>query len=418
MQLIRYPLSRLSQRKLINFRNDIQNIDEKVRIYNENILNERREKRNERVRSFRKNKKFNELKDKNIEFFNKKQEAKHRRELNEFKEKRSANILTRNFKKLIDVEKKFDVVIDVTFKEFWKISKKSYINTKTITHTFSCKKKLLNEKVDKYLSELYPYEDDYTIKTLIEYIFKIKKEFNHRIDKNDVTMKRALPYEASFLKYMNKVNPISLQVGNNECVIEALSEHLKVKGKPMNKDNLRKIFNEASNHLYNKNYEHGKGITSRMILYLCKQKNISCLGFDQSDKLFVKYTQDDSKSKTYRAIVFYMFFNHFYLINDEETVRHLSQCFKESCVIKMDMMEQNVTKPKEITFYKDLSIEEALELPEGSVVIFEKYHLNEEYKQYIDLTNDVKPKLTYGTLTSIHKIITKKSNINNIWMFR
>ena len=82
-----------------------------------------------------------------------------------------------------------------------------------------------------------------------------------------------------------------------------------------------------------------------------------------------------------------MFFNHFYLIKDEETVRHLSQCFKESCVIKMDM-EQNVTKPKEITFYKDLPIEEALELPEGSVVIFEKYHLNEEYKQYIDLPND------------------------------
>ncbi len=89
MQLIRYPLSRLSLKKLINFRNDIQNINEKVRIYNENILNERRLKRNEKVRSFRKNKKFNELKDKNIEYFNKKQEAKHRKELYEFKEKRN-----------------------------------------------------------------------------------------------------------------------------------------------------------------------------------------------------------------------------------------------------------------------------------------------------------------------------------------
>ena len=58
----------------------IQNINEKVRIYNENILNERRLKRNERVRSFRKNKKFNELKDKNIEYFNKKQEAKIKRQ--------------------------------------------------------------------------------------------------------------------------------------------------------------------------------------------------------------------------------------------------------------------------------------------------------------------------------------------------
>ncbi len=406
MQLIRYPLSRSSQRKLINFRNDIEDIDEKVRLYNENLLNQRREKRNENLRLFRKNKKFNELKDKNIEYFNKKQEAKRNSKLYELKEKQSARILTKNIKNFIDVEKEFEVIIDLTTDEFWKASKKSYTSTETITHTFLCKKKLLNENVDKYLSDFYPNENDYKITTLLEYSYKIKEIFNHRIDKKDVAMKRALPFEASFLKYMNKVNPISLQEGNGECVIEALSEHLKVKGKPMNKDNLRKIFNEASNHLYNKNYHYGNGITSRMILYLCKQKNISCLGFDQSDKLFMKHTQDDRSSKNYKAIVFYMFFNHFYLINDEETVRHLSQCFKESSVIKMDM-EQKDTKPKEIIFYKDLSVEEALELDEGSVVIFEKFHLNEEYRQYIDLTNDVKPKLTYGTLTSIHKIITK-----------
>ena len=132
---------------------------------------------------------------------------------------------------------------------------------------------------------------------------------------------------------MNKVNPVSLQGGNNECVRFMITSNSFFTSMNFLKF-LVKIFNEASNNLYNKNYEHGKGITSRMILYLCKQKNISSLGFDQSDKLFVKHTQDDSKSKTYRAIIFYMFFNHFYLINDEETVRHLSQCFKESCVIK------------------------------------------------------------------------------------
>ena len=54
MQLIRYPLSRLSQKKLINFRNDIQNINEKVRIYNENILNERREKNKDKIKEKRK----------------------------------------------------------------------------------------------------------------------------------------------------------------------------------------------------------------------------------------------------------------------------------------------------------------------------------------------------------------------------
>ena len=144
------------------------------------------------------------------------------------KEKQSARILTKNIKNFIDVEKEFEVIIDLTTNEYWKSSKKSYTSTETITETFLCKKKLLNENVDKYLSDFYPNENDYKITTLLEYSYKIKEIFNHRIDKKDVAMKRALPFEASFLKYMNKVNPISLQEGNGECVIEALSEHLKV----------------------------------------------------------------------------------------------------------------------------------------------------------------------------------------------
>ena len=62
-------------------------------------------------------------------------------------------------------------------------------------------------------------------------------------------MKSAIPYEASYLYYMNNVHPVCLQDGNGQCVINALSEHLRVKGKPMNKDNLRNKFNEAGRHI-------------------------------------------------------------------------------------------------------------------------------------------------------------------------
>ena len=98
------------------------------------------------------------------------------------------------------------------------------------------------------LNDLYPFEDDYKIVTLVEYKFSIKEEFTHRIDKKDVFMKSAIPYEASYLYYMNNVHPVCLKDGNGQCVINALSEHLRVKGKPLNKDNLRNKFNEIGRY--------------------------------------------------------------------------------------------------------------------------------------------------------------------------
>jgi hypothetical protein len=70
-------------------------------------------------------------------------------------------------------------------------------------------------------------------------------------------------------------------------------------------------------------------------------------------------------------------------------------------------MEEQTKKEKEITFHNNLPVEEALNLPEYSVVIYEKHNLNEEFKEYIKLTNDAKPILKYGTMMGIHKIVTK-----------
>ena len=58
-------------------------------------------------------------------------------------------------------------------------------------------------------------------------------------------------------------------------------------------------------------------------------------------------------------------------------------------------------------FYSNMTVKEALALPENSVVIYEKYNLNDEFKEYIKITNDVKPVLKYGSKTSIHKIVSK-----------
>jgi hypothetical protein len=70
-----------------------------------------------------------------------------------------------------------------------------------------------------------------------------------------------------------------LESNSGECVLDALCSHLKVKGKCMVRKNLQAVFNEASLHLYKRRYKKKHGITGNMILYLCKQKNISCLGW-------------------------------------------------------------------------------------------------------------------------------------------
>ena len=67
-------------------------------------------------------------------------------------------------------------------------------------------------------------------------------------------MNRAFPYTASFLKHFEFVNPISLQNGEGECVIDILCDHLRVKGKPMNRKKSNDVFDKASNDIYNQCY--------------------------------------------------------------------------------------------------------------------------------------------------------------------
>ena len=406
-RFIRFPLSKLSLSKLSTFRNDVEDLEERVRLYNDNILRQRKDKRNEKIRNKRKENKIAELRNRNLEYFRKKEEAQRNSKIHAFKEKRSAKLIFRNLQKVLDNSTTYDILIDMMLQIYWKKAKKSYDTADTISSTFTCRKQNLKNKIEEMLSDLYPYEDDYKIVTLVEYKFSIKEEFTHRIDKKDVFMKSAIPYEASYLYYMNNVHPVCLQDGNGQCVINALSEHLRVKGKPMNKDNLRNKFNEAGRRIYGDSYNPERGITANMILHFCKDKQISCLGFDQNNKLFIKHTSDRG-SKNYRAIIFYMFLNHFYLITDESVIRHISHSFKESSVIRTHLQCENHHKTdKVIQFYSNLSVKEALSLPENSVVIYEKYNLNDEFKEYIKITNDAKPVLKYGSKTSIHKIVSK-----------
>jgi hypothetical protein len=285
LRLIKFPLSKLSVKKLKDFRNDLS-IEERVEAYNGIILNARKNKRNDKIKIKKLSKKQKEkdsLAKRNLEYF-----KKHSKTTNK---KAFSKVLN----ELKNLQKSFNVIIHLKKRRWYKQNGEGYFEDVVFQRNITTKPQELDNKVADIINELYPFVDSYYIDYCESYDYKINKEFTHRTDKLDVPMRRAFPYKASFLQYMEKVNPISLQIGRGECVLDALCHHLQIKGKPMNNKNLKSEFNEASLNLYNVEYSKSRGITSRMILYVCKKKNISWLGFDHSNNVFLKHTCDNSR---------------------------------------------------------------------------------------------------------------------------
>ena len=202
------------------------------------------------------------------------------------------------------------------------------------------------------------------------------------------------------------------------CVIKILSQHLKVSEKWILQE-----FEKASQTAYTTSYIKEAGTTSRVLLEFCKQKNISLLGYNQNENLFVKHTQDKNGSKKYRAIVFYMFMNHFYIINDEATVRHLTQSAKEGlCISGFSVREEVETTPKVFNYHYNLSLKEVLKLGENDIVFYgcheeadtrgprQQYYeqiqpeiLTDMLKEYVKKTNDI-PKIKMETRDRIKSL--------------
>jgi hypothetical protein len=210
----------------------------------------------------------------------------------------------------------------------------------------------VNYDIDEYTLTFY---DDFTYTATLPK--KIKK-----VNKIDVRMKLSNPYKIGFLNHFKDIDPVSYQNHQGECVLKTLARHWKLTEKFLNKK-----FDKASQTLYKKKYNKKDGISSSMIREVCKELNTSCLGFDQSDKEFIRYRQNRDGSKKYKAVVFYMAMEHFYIMTDEKVIRSLTHLEKGfSSDLKVETKEK-----QEQEFYYNLSLEETLELPHNSINIIE-----------------------------------------------
>ena len=209
-------------------------------------------------------------------------EKKRKQKEEEKKAKKKENVIRRALKKLKEQQGEFQVNITATVNVHWKVTNKQYQENTDFFEKFNTTKSQLPNKISEYLNSIFPIEDEYKLVNLVSFDYQIIED-KPDVHKLDIPMKKSIPLKLSFLKYFDKINPISYEDHKGECVIKTLMEHLKIKKEKTITD----ILKEASIKLYNKEWNNKDGITSRMILYFCKEKNISCLGFDQKDKLFL-----------------------------------------------------------------------------------------------------------------------------------
>jgi len=129
---------------------------------------------------------------------------------------------------------------------------------------------------------------------------------------------------------------------------------------------LTEKINEASLELYERKYKKKHGITSNMLLNVCKKLNISLLGYDENNKSFVRFTPDRTK-RQYKAIVYQMALGHFYIITDTNIINSLTASLSDTFFKDLTIENTEEEKQKDFYYFVD-DITKWIENPENDFI--------------------------------------------------
>jgi hypothetical protein len=256
----------------------------------------------------------------------------------------------------------------------------------------------LKEAIETNINNHYPYDDSNSTVSQKSYSF-VTQDKKKSVHKMDVPMKLGKPFKASFLKHCKAIDAISYEDFNGECVIKMLMKYLDIKRETTITDSLDNV----SFRLFEKEFEKTDGVTPRMLLEFCKEKNISCLGFDQKSKCFLKHVASREKPRKYSAIFFYACMSHFYLITNKKKIASLSAKLREG---NNNMFKAEFTAQKndtEIEYIEDVSVLDCLKYADESnvIAIINKNDLSKELTEYIHITHDI-PVVKFSSITLVY----------------
>ncbi len=324
--------------------------------------------------------------------------------------------------------REYNVITVVECSQTWKEFPKSYPITMNHQKVFEGVEEDIPNLVNDFITSTYPIETPYYEMTVSSYSYQIVQEFP-TVDIQDVPLRKADPVKLSYLKYFKDINKCSYDDYEGECVLRMLMAHLDIK----KRKTMIEAFEEASKVLYPQkgNWKVEDGITPRMILHFCQEKNISCLGFDQRDNLFVKYCRDEKRTRKYPSLIYYACVGHFYIITDPKIVAYISKSFADRTFVKSSILvEEKKESDKIYIEFEEYAEEHNINVndePDGSgvkyqyerffevvkketeeiVIIFQTNSLNRELQEYFKLFNEI-PKVSFESLTIIKSIIIGK----------
>jgi len=326
----------------------------------------------------------------------------------------------------------YNVKVELTNKNVFKNQLERYLETghfdnkETIPmhFQFTCFPNELEEEIDKRVHQQYFIYDfgeamDFSSRWgfFEEYHYSVLEDHD-QIHAYDVYMKRAKPLKVSFLKYFENIHSMSYEESNDECVPTTLMKYFQFKKEKTVLD----VFHQASLDLYQKEWNRKDGVSSRMLLYFCKAKNITLLGFNQFEQNFIKYNKSEKGSNKYPAIIYYQVIGHFYIITDVNIIRSITSTFREGFSVSSSMVSNQERKPEGNKFFEasnlfasiyedenntgDKVFEKEFEILEkltkNDVVLYPN-KLNDRLRYYIEKFSMI-PKYKHATLFNIGKI--------------
>ena len=207
----------------------------------------------------------------------------------------------------------------------------------------------------------------------------------------------------TWLQYAKAVSEKAFEKTDGKCVYHQLSYILnnpptgipqqyighRRKGQKTNPEGLFEFFrNFAGRSSDYSNFTMESGVSTEMVIELCKTLGRSCYAYNSDNKCFAKHVHHN---KNYCPIAFYKYNGHMFIIEDKDAFKSIAesnkQCFKIITSLVREDKGEALFSPeglKNIHYIGKWDVSKAYEMKAG-IYIVNQSNLLEEYLQFIIL---------------------------------
>ena len=258
---------------------------------------------------------------------------------------------------------------------------------------FTRKESEIPSMVDKY-----NIQDSVKIEQVVGHKVILQANLKQGLSKSKQMMKEAFVLKQDWLPFARGICEEAYEQTNNTCVYHQLAKFLlnPPAGKPI-KFLLKKRITEDSLFEYFKNqfteeddqegdeyfgFSKTSGVSTEMLAKLCTEMGRTMYAYDQDSKMF--YYVKGTDACNYCPIAFYCMHGHFYLIDDKDVIKSVSESNKTAKKIVTASVDDSAKAlvKHDIFITESFDLENALNLAPG-IYIVQKSNLDEEIIDFI-----------------------------------